>query len=449
MLGGATDGYSTDSDDVPPPDAGVGEVLQVTKDGGVQKECLVEGQEHLRPRLGAKVKVFYRGYLEDGSEFDSSHLHLGDEPFEFELGTKALTRGCDEAILTMRRGEKCMLTLKSEYAFGKQGRSAMVPPNATVRFEVELVSWEAREDISEEGDRSVLKTIKTQAWGHDVPEYESIVKIDLKGPGFDKQDWEIKIGEDLVPPGVETCLLTMKRGEASKVLVQPQHLGDGDWGELGLAKGEAATYLITMHQVERAKSRWHLKDDERIPVATEAKEEGNQLYKAKKLVRAQRKYQKAVDILDHEYGVDDEATVKDMRKLKLPCLTNLAAVQLGLGRNAECIENCGKALELDGQCVKAILRRAKAHLAMDNWSECEADLERILGSAIAEGIDSGNADAKRELERLRKRTRAQDKKDKRAFAGMFSRMVEEKEQSAPAAAAEAAAAGEPAPAAEP
>lgn len=86
---------------------------------------------------GVKVSVHYTGTLTDGSTFDSS-IPRG-KPFEFMLGEGQVIRGWDEGVVGMKVGGKRKLTIGPEKAYGARGFPPVIPPNATLVFEVELL----------------------------------------------------------------------------------------------------------------------------------------------------------------------------------------------------------------------------------------------------------------------------------------------------------------------
>ena len=88
-----------------------------------------------------KVVVNYTGTLEDGSVFDSS-LNPGREPFTFTLGAGSVIKGWDLSVLGMKVGGKRKLTIPPELGYGDQGAGGVIPPGATLIFEVELLEVE-------------------------------------------------------------------------------------------------------------------------------------------------------------------------------------------------------------------------------------------------------------------------------------------------------------------
>lgn len=103
---------------------------------GLQSEVLQAGQGP-QAQKGQIARVHYTGWLTDGTKFDSS-LDRG-EPFEFPLGAGHVIRGWDEGVAAMRVGDKVRLTIPPELGYGPRGAGGVIPPNATLIFEVELL----------------------------------------------------------------------------------------------------------------------------------------------------------------------------------------------------------------------------------------------------------------------------------------------------------------------
>lgn len=87
---------------------------------------------------GQKVSVHYTGTLENGQKFDSS-LDRG-QPIQFPLGEGSVIQGWDQGIAQLCVGDKAKLTIPGHLAYGTQGIPGVIPPNATLIFDVELVS---------------------------------------------------------------------------------------------------------------------------------------------------------------------------------------------------------------------------------------------------------------------------------------------------------------------
>ena len=90
------------------------------------------------PRKGQLVIVHYTGWLMTGEKFDSSVDRK--EPFQFVLGAKQVIGGWEQGVAAMVVGDKVRLTIPPELGYGRSGYPDVIPPNATLIFEVELLA---------------------------------------------------------------------------------------------------------------------------------------------------------------------------------------------------------------------------------------------------------------------------------------------------------------------
>ncbi len=121
--------------DVTPEAAMPAEEL-VTTDSGLQYVDVVEGTGAM-PQPGQRVTVHYTGTLEDGTKFDSSRDR--GRPFTFQIGVGQVIKGWDEGVGTMRVGGQRKLVIPAELGYGSRGAGGVIPPNATLLFDVELL----------------------------------------------------------------------------------------------------------------------------------------------------------------------------------------------------------------------------------------------------------------------------------------------------------------------
>jgi len=203
---------------------------------GIKKEILNEAlPENWRtPKKGDEVSVHYVGTLEsDGTQFDSSRSR--GEPFTFSLGKGQVIKGWDLGVATMKKGELAKFTISSEFAYGDSGSPPTIPANATLVFEVELLSWASKDDLF--GDEGVIKSLVKEGSGWKTPKPGDEVLLSLEVTKEDgstiaqKTELEYTIGSGSLAACAKACdkaLQGMKKGEESTLKCSGEYADDLD-----------------------------------------------------------------------------------------------------------------------------------------------------------------------------------------------------------------------------
>lgn len=192
---------------------------------GLKKKLVKEGEGWDTPENGDDVEVHYTGTLLDGTQFDSSR----DKgiPFKFKLGQGQVIKGWDQGIKTMKKGENAIFTIPPELAYGESGSPPTIPPNATLQFDVELLSWSSVKDICKDG--GIFKKILTEGekWENPKEPDEVYVKYEARledGTVVSKSDGvEFTVKDGYFCPALSKAVKTMKKGEKVLLTVKPQY----------------------------------------------------------------------------------------------------------------------------------------------------------------------------------------------------------------------------------
>lgn len=402
-------------------------VKDICKDGGIFKKILAEGEKWESPKDRDEVFVKYEARLEDGTVVSKSD---GDE---FTMKDGHFCPAISKAVKTMKKNEKVLLTVKPQYGFGEQGRptsrdGAAVPPNATLHIDLQLLSWKTVTEIG--NDKKILKKILQEGEGYERPNDCATVRVKLIGKledgtmfvkkGHDGEEpFEFKTDEEQVIEGLDKAVLSMKKGEVALVTIPPDHAFGSDETKQVLAMVPANStvyYELELVSFDKEKESWDLKDnDEKIEAAAKKKDEGNVWFKMGNYPRASKRYGKALNFIEYDSSFSEEEK-QPSKALKVSCKLNNAACKLKLKDYKEAKELCTEVLELDSTNVKALYRRAQAHIHLVDLDLAELDIKKALE------IDPDNRDVQKEYRRLKEKVKEYNRRDAKFYGNIISKL---------------------------
>uniref|UniRef100_A0A2P2L1Y0 peptidylprolyl isomerase n=1 Tax=Rhizophora mucronata TaxID=61149 RepID=A0A2P2L1Y0_RHIMU len=190
---------------------------------GLKKQIIKKGISWQTPSPGDEVEVHFSGRIIGGACLDSTRDK--GATFRFKLGQGEVIKGWDEGVVTMKKGERAIFTVPPILAYGEAGSSPLIPPNATLTFDIELLSWSSIRDLT--GDGGILKKVVKDGEGWAAPRDgdEVFVKYEARlenGTLVSKSDngVEFHVGDGHLCPALGKAVKTMRRGEIAELAVK-------------------------------------------------------------------------------------------------------------------------------------------------------------------------------------------------------------------------------------
>ncbi|KAI4300926.1 hypothetical protein L6164_034252 [Bauhinia variegata] len=190
---------------------------------GLRKRILRKGVSWQTPFPGDEVQVHFKGRVENGASFESSYDK--GTPFQFKVGHCEVIKGWDEGVATMKKGERAILRIPPKLAYGEQGSPPLVPPNSTLIFDVEMISWSSIRDLT--GDGGIIKktTREGEGWASPRDSDEVLVKYEARienGTLVSESDQgvEFNVSEGYLCPAMSIAVKTMRKGEEAELALQ-------------------------------------------------------------------------------------------------------------------------------------------------------------------------------------------------------------------------------------
>ncbi|XP_056636515.1 FK506-binding protein 59 [Diorhabda sublineata] len=393
--------------------------ISPNKDSGVLKEVIQEGTGDEYPPPGCKVSVHYTGTLTDGTKFDSSRDR--NEPFTFDLGKGNVIKAWDIGVATMKKGERSILTCAPEYAYGANGSPPTIPPNATLKFDVEVLNWKC-EDLSPNMDGTIERVQISPGEGYSTPNEGAQVELHIVGKYenriFDERDVTFTVGEGSeanIISGIDIGIQKFKKNETSRLIIKPKYaFGQEGSKEYNIPPNATVDYTVTLKKFEKLKETWSMDGQEKIEQSKMCKEKGTYYFKAGKYDLAIKLYKRIQSYLENETDTDAK---EERDALLLASHLNVALCQLKLKEYFDARSAATSALKIDPNNEKALFRRGQALLQLGEPELANKDFTRCLE------IDPNNTAAKNQLTICSNAIKAILQKEKRIYANMFDKFA--------------------------
>jgi FK506-binding protein 4/5 len=429
-------------------------------DGSVVMKELEPGAGWERPGPLAYVTVLCTASAISATLSASPPVIVYDGTISATLGAGRLPETWDKVIPDMKSGSKVELVCKVPRLFGSGiPDNVILPPGVTaVKCTLTLVSWLKVEIVSPD-DSSIIKQIVSSGDGWERPSEGASVVVDLaysrapaaarvtttkdnpdasfiaaatdadlSQPFATEKGKAFVLGDGSVVDGLDRAIQSMKLGEVARITLTPS-MAYGSAPDLLMPHSDVSAddpicIAVTLVSFQKAKDMWSMSFVEKADEMMKRKLLGNKLFVEGRIPFAIKAYERAVALFDSPTTELTLGVKKRVNELLVQSHVNLAACFDRRHDSSQVITHCSKALDIEPSNVKALYRRGSAYIAIDDYYNASADLKYALQ------LSPGNADIKRRLLRLSALQTRQDRKDKKLYSNLFTRLskMEENEK---------------------
>jgi len=387
------------------------------EDGGAVKQEVRDGPGGRQPREGDECQITFK-VLVDGSGVAMASQHAMYKMGSQQFGT--MGKVVDRTLSTMKRGDECLITCQPEYGFGEGDYVGKV---VNVQLTLEQI-YEVHDVSFGEKDKAVLRKRIKEGDGEDRIHDTAKVKVKALSATangekvlFEPREVSFVAGDGEVCDALEGSVIDMKEGEEAILRCDSSEAVAG--GLLGLRNGLEPPIMIhiAVLSFERVPEKWDLDPAGRLERGRQRKEVATELYKRGRIRLACHHYELIADLFVAPDFFKAEQ-LKDALELRRVAQLNKAMCMLKFGNMKSVKELCTLVLKEDTANPKALFRRAKAMVALREYSEAILDLQRLL--EVEPASNDGKA-LLREAKRLRKQN---DEHQSKTFAKMCAGLGE-------------------------
>jgi len=243
----------------------------------------------------------------------------------------------------------------------------------------------------------------------------------------ERKQFQMTVGDDdRFPEAFHIAIKTMKKGEKAmfkilddsvldmdEVYVDSEELKSNEHNNNTVVapSGKQMFYEIMVYEMEKAKEKWNAENAERIDMGFKYKEDGNGLFKGQRFKGAISKYEKALEWIDVDFS--DDELLKKKQELTISVNNNMALICSKKKDWSAATEHATKALDVEPNNVKALMRRGQAQMQNGNLEEAKRDLKRALS------LDKSNTVIKKLLKVCTAKHKAYVEKQQKLYANMF------------------------------